>query len=187
MDDGTEIRLYDPQRKPPDWVDLMQPTDCAVFLKNRTTSIPLASDGREFAGTAYATCILFKSFDTAQRFCDGKVKQLPEVRCEIYDAHGLASPPLAVVLHPEFQGEEEDGPIWQQRRKFIMAVLVLAAAILFGSAAVRPNLSDLMIFLGINCVVLALRFLYWDVGLKHRERERFHRVEEHRKMTQKDA
>ena len=36
---GTEIRLFDPR----DWADLMRPTDCAVFLKDRTTSTSLPS------------------------------------------------------------------------------------------------------------------------------------------------
>ena len=125
----------------------MQPTDCAVFMKNRATLTPLGLDGREFADPAHATCFVFKFFDSAQRFCNEKVKELHHVRCEIYDAHGLACPPLAVVLHPDFQQDKQEGSLWRRRRKLIMAGLVLLSAALFSSAAIWPNSRDLTIFL----------------------------------------
>lgn len=35
-------------------------------------------------------------------------------------------------------------------------------------------------FLAFNFILLALRFLYWDFGVKHRERGRQQRLEAHR-------
>jgi hypothetical protein len=37
-------------------------------------------------------------------------------------------------------------------------------------------------FLAFNCILAALRFLYWDFGLKLRERERQQRLEAHRQL-----
>ena len=105
MDSGTEVRLYDPRRRPQDWLELMRPADCAVFLKRRDHSAVLASAGAEFADPEHATCRLFPSFEAAQQFSEAKVRELPHVCCEIYDSQGLASPPLAIVIHPEFHDE----------------------------------------------------------------------------------
>ena len=148
----------------------MRPTECAVFLKDRTTSISLAPDGQAYPSPAQVTCIVFKRLDAAQRFCEAKVQTLPQLRCEIYDAQGLAHPPIAVILHPESQGREEAGPIWSRRRKLGAGALSLISLPLFWMGIWSSNSRDLAIFLGINCILVALRFLYWDFGLKHRTR-----------------
>ena len=187
MDCGTEIRLFDPRRNPQDWTDLMRPTECAVFLKDRTTSISLAPDGQAYPSPTQVTCIVFNRLNAAQRFCEAKVQTLPQLRCEIYDAQGLAHPPIAVILHPEFQRREEAGPIWSRRRKLGAGALSLISLPLFWMGIWSSNSRDLAIFLGINCILVALRFLYWDFGLKHSERERHKRLEDHRKMERGDA
>ena len=184
MDSGIEIRLYDPHRRPQDWVELMQPANCAVFLKRRSDSTPLDPDGAAFADPAKATCLLFQCFDAAQRFSEAKVRELPQVCCEIYDSQGLACPPLAIVIHPGFEGEQEEGSLWRRRRKVLIAALVLMAAALFWKATLLSGSRDLVVFLGINCLVLALRFLYWDAGLKHRVRERQQRLDAYRKRVE---
>ena len=107
VDGGTEIRLFDPERNPPDWTDLMRPTDCAVVLKSQATSASLGTDGQPFRKLADTTCIVFDRLDEAQRFCESKVQALPHLRCEIYDAQGLAHPPLLVIIHPDRQRKEE--------------------------------------------------------------------------------
>lgn len=187
MDCGTEIRLFDPRRKPQDWTELIGPAECAVFLKDRTSSVSLASDGRAPASPAAATRIVFKRLDAAQRFCEAKVHALPRLRCEIYDSQSLAYPPLAVILHPESQRKEDAGPLWSWRRKWGAGALFLIALLLFRMAMHSSNSGDLAIFLGINCILLALRFLYWDFGLKHSERNRLKRLEDHRRAETGDA
>ena len=104
--------MFDPRRNPTEWVDLMQSADCAVLLRSRIDTAALGCDGRPFADPALATCVIFQRLETAEQFCDSTVRALPHVRCEIYDAHGLAHPPLAVIIHPDFQANDESGSIF---------------------------------------------------------------------------
>ena len=131
MHSGTEIRLFDPRRDPPDWTDVIRPTECAVFLKNRSGSTSLAPDGQPYSNPAEVTCIVFASIDAAQQFCEAKVQALAHVRCEIYDAEGLSRPPLLVILHPDLQRKEDAGSVWSRRRKLFAAILVLLSVPLF--------------------------------------------------------
>jgi hypothetical protein len=128
---------------------------------------------------------MFKCLDAAQRYCEAKVQALPHLRCEIYDAQGLAHPPLLVIVHPDYQRKEDSGSQSSRRMKLIAGGLLLTSASLFWIG--RRKSSDLAIFLAINCIFAALRFVYWDFGVKHRERERRRRLEEHRKMERGDA
>jgi hypothetical protein len=185
VEGGTEIRLYDPRRNPQDWTDLVRPTECAVFLKDGSTSTPLASDGRPFSDPAGITCMVFESMDAAQRFCEAKVEALPHLRCEIYDARGLSHPPLLVIAHPDQQRNDESGSGSSRRRKVVAGGVLLTAAPLFWMGWSKS--SDLAIFLAINCVFVAVRLVYWDFGVKHRERERLRRLEQHRRMERGDA
>jgi hypothetical protein len=185
VEHGAEIRMFDPRRNPGDWVDLMQSADCAVLLSSRTDSSALGCDGRPFADPALATCVIFQHLEAAERFFDSTVRALPHVRCEIYDEHGLAKPPLAVVMHPDFHAGDESGPLWTRRRRLIAGGLAVISAALFWGAAAFENPRDVLIFLGINGLVLALRFLYWDAALQHRERQRQARLEAHRSTLSK--
>lgn len=187
VDSGTEIRLFDARRKPPDWIDLMRPTQCAAFLKHRATSAPLRPDGQPFPTAADTTCIVFDRVDEAQRFCEEKVAALPNIRCEIYDAHGLARRPLLVVVHPDAQRQEQAGSYWSRRRKLIACIFCLISVPLFWWGVHSSNSSDIAIFLAINCLFVALRFVYWDAGTRHRERDRRRRLESHRKLERGDA
>ena len=72
VDDGTKIRLFDPRRNPRDWTDLIHPTECAVFLKDRTTSESVTPDGRQYRDPADIECIVFPCLDGAQRFCEAQ-------------------------------------------------------------------------------------------------------------------
>jgi hypothetical protein len=185
--DGTEIRLYDPKRKPQDWTDLIDRTECVVFLKNRADSTSLAANGRPYTKPSDETCVVFHSLDAAQQFGQLKVEHLKHVRFEIYDADGPANRPLLVIVHPEFRRSEESDPIGSRRRRLMMFVLVLSSIPLFWLGAHGTNSSDLAIFFGINCLLLALRFLYWDAGWKASEQKRLARLESHRKLERGDA
>jgi hypothetical protein len=178
VDSGTEVRLFDPRRRPPNWIDLMRPTQCAVFLRDRSSSASLARHGRPYSNVTDINCIVFDTLEAAQRFCESRVLALPHVRCEIYNAEGLAQPPLEVIIHPDHQSKEESGSVSSRRRQVAAVGLLLASPLLFW---IGMRFSDeLTPFLAANCIILAMRFLYWDFGLKHRERERHRRLEAHR-------
>lgn len=116
-----------------------------------------------------ATCIAFANLEAAQRFCEAKVQALPQLRCEIYDAHGLAHPPLLVIVHPDFRHREDSGVLTSRNRKIIAVGLILVSGPLIWLDARRGNTLILPTFLAFNCILTALRFLYWDFGVKQRE------------------
>ena len=45
MADGIEVKLYDPNRQPAQWTEILLPTQCAVIFKDVTTSAPLSPAG----------------------------------------------------------------------------------------------------------------------------------------------
>ncbi len=180
MPDGIEIRLFDPKRDPRDWTDIVRPDQCAVFFKDRTTSASVDANGKRYSATLATTCFLYSHIDNAIQFCEAKVRALPDVRCEIYDSEGLAHPPLIVIIHPDFQDQEDGGSFWSRRRKLIALALFLISPPLIWLDVRRHSELILPTFLAFNCILLALRFLYWDFGVKHRERTRQQRLETHR-------
>ena len=187
VDLGTELRLFDPKRKPRDWTEIIRPTQFAVFLKDRATSHSRAPDGKPYPNPDDTACFVFDQLSAAQLFSESKVQAFPHLRCEIYDAQGLAHPPLLVIVHPDQQDREESGSFWSRRRKLIAVVLFLMAPPLIWIDNRRSNTLVLPTFLAFNCILAGLRFLYWDFGLKHQERERRKRVETHRRREPGDA
>ena len=165
----------------------MSPTECAVFFKHRTTSAPISPAGEAYRTSEETTCVIFDRLEAARQYCETRVQALPQARCEVYDQRGLAKPPLLVIVHPDVRKQEDTGSIWSRRRKLIAAVLILASLPLFWMGAKEGASSDIAIFFGINCIVAALRFIYWDYGIKHREKQRLERVEAHQKAERGDA
>ena len=152
VDCGTEIRLFDPRRNPRDWADLIRPTECAVFLKNRTASASLAPDGQPYPKSADITRVVFDRLDAAQRFCEAKVRALPHLRCEIYDAQGLARPPLLVIIHPDLQRKRILAPFGRTAGNFL-PVLSIISAPFFWIGMRQSSSSDLATFLAFNCTL----------------------------------
>ena len=181
LSNGLEIRLFDPRRTPRDWTDVIGPTQCAVFLRDRATSVSRNADGKPFPDPDATTCLLFDRIDEARDFSEAKVRALPHLRCEIYDADGLAHSPLLVIVHPDVQHEEETGSFWSRRRRVIAVILFLMAPPLIWLDRRHANSLILPTFLAFNCILLGLRFLYWDFGVKHREKEREERLVAHRR------
>ena len=174
--------MFDPRRRPREWMEIIRPTQCAVFLRDRLTSTPLSPEGQPFHSLNETTCLLFDTIAEAQQFCEAKVIERPNLSCEVFDAAGRAHPPLLVITHPDSRGSQEAGQVWSRRRKLIAVGLLLAVPPLLWIDWRRRNTLILPTFLAFNCILAALRFLYWDFGLKLRERERQQRLEAHRRL-----
>ena len=181
MANGTEVRLYDPKREPPEWTGIVLGAQCVVFLADISTSEPLSREGKPFPSAADATCVVFESLDAAQRFCESIVDRQPNVRCEVFDSQGRAHPPMLVVIHPSQQRLDHPGAAWSRRRKRIAALLLTGAVPMFWIGWRSRGAMILPTFLGISMMLIALRFLHWDFGLKHAQREREKRLEAHRR------
>jgi hypothetical protein len=113
------------------------------------------------------------------------VKALPSLCCEVFNFEGRAKPPLLVVIHPDYESDDDSGPAASRRRKLIVAGLFIAGAALF-SINLRGE-SIMATFLGSNCLLFGLRFLYWEYAVKHREQDRRRRLEAHRRIERGDA
>jgi hypothetical protein len=163
----------------------MRPNQCAVLLKDRITSAPLSPIGKPYAVITDVTCILFDDLDAATRFCETRVTALPSLCCEVFNAEGRAKPPLLVITHSDYQGDDDSGPASSRRRKLIVAGLFAAAAALFSLNLRGEN--TLATFLASNCVLFGLRLLYWEYAVKHREEETRRRLEAHRRIERGDA
>src|SRR5258706_16206997 len=92
---------------------------------------------------ADATCIVFQSIDAAQRFCEARVRMIPDLRCDIYDAQGLANSPLLVITHPDFRQKEQSGFLGSRGRMSAATTLLLISVALFWVGA-RASESGLL-------------------------------------------
>ena len=164
---------------------MLGPTQCAAFLKDRMTSAILALSGQP-CRSANATCIVFDTLDSAEAFCEAKVGELPDVRCEIYDSAGLANPALLMIVHPDHQKQGDTGSSWSRRRRPIAVVLFSAAGPLIWIDVRRANTLILPTFLAFNCILAGLRLLLWDFGVKERDEERRKGLEAHRRVERGD-
>jgi hypothetical protein len=136
------------------------------------TSVPLAPDGQPYAKPGDATCIVFQNIDAAQRFCEDRVQVIPDLRCEIYDAQGLANPPLLVITHPDFRQEEQFGFVGSRGPICVADTLLLISVPLFWVGVHASENGILATLIAFNCVIVALRLIHWHFGVKHAEPER---------------
>jgi hypothetical protein len=82
------LRLYDPDRRPPNWTDIIRPGQFAAFARHVEGGGPCDADGRPFASSDLVTCLIFDELDYAARFCEERVTEVPSVRFEVFDSAG---------------------------------------------------------------------------------------------------
>src|SRR4029079_3266606 len=82
----VSIRLFDPDRRPPGWMEIVRPGQYVAFSKTVDTGGSCDPDGVPFADVGQAACLIFKSLDDARTFCEGQVARAPAVRFEIFDS-----------------------------------------------------------------------------------------------------
>jgi hypothetical protein len=180
--EGAEILVYDHRRRPPCWSRIIQPHQCAVFLRDEELGVAVGRDARP-PGKAGATCLLFESIDGAERFCRRMVAEHPQLSCEILDARGRSNPPLMTITR-EHAGGDDDVRGWfpRHRRSVIVALIATALALFWFDYCRRGDL--IMTVFGVNLLAAALRLLLWDSAAKNNERDRIARLETHRLREQ---
>ena len=62
----------------------LQPNQYGIILAELATGIVLSSDGKRHIDSDEAV-IIFDSFEEAETFCDQKIKEFPDVECNIYN------------------------------------------------------------------------------------------------------
>ena len=172
------LRLFDPDRRPPNWSDIIRPGQFVAFSSDADSGGPTGADGRPFDSATAATCVVFDSLSEARQFCEGRVVAIPSVRFEIFDARGRVEEPLVVVVSPSRAGALESSARSTRRRKWAAVVLLAASGPLIaydywtaGGALVLPT------FLGISMALAAVRLLFMNLAVREVERARQARLD----------
>jgi hypothetical protein len=177
--DGVEILLYDHHRRPRSWSEIIQPHQCAVFVRDARKDCSASRQGVPQT-PATATCIIFNSVDRAESVCREIVSAHPNLACEILDHEGRANPPLLTVCAMEAAGGDDDMRGWIGKHRRILASIAIAGAIPLFYYDFRHQGTLVLTVIGINLVAAALRLLLWDAGAKRNERARLARLNAHR-------
>ena len=93
------VRLYDRTREPQGWLQIIRPTEFAVFATFADSGAVCDADGAP-TSLEDANCIIFEKLSDAEAFCREQVTQIPSLRFDILDAAGHRRPPLFTIVHP---------------------------------------------------------------------------------------
>lgn len=160
-----EIAIYDRSRKPSNWMDLIQPTQYAVFLRDAETGAEMISNGRYPEPGDVHSCLIFDSLTEAQQFCRQKVEQIPKLRCDLFDSHGRANPPVTIIVNSLHQHRLDSPPKAQRMIRWGL-VGVAASVPLFALALTHQGEWWIAAFFGVQLAFFGLRLLQWGYGMK---------------------
>jgi hypothetical protein len=166
-----ELKLYDAARNPPNWMQIVQPGEFAVFHRDAASGAMADSAGRLFA-PGEETCVLFPSFAAAESYCRNQVLQAPSLRCEIFDAAGRTRPPLRVVVNPALEKKLEVTAV-SARNKLVLGTALCLASLLFFYLDYRGEGSGswfLFTLIGINLALGGFRVILWGLGVREQVR-----------------
>jgi hypothetical protein len=174
------LRLFDRDRQPPDWTDIIRPGQYVAFSKTIDTGGSCDQDGQPFASPDDVTCLIFNGLAEARAFCEEQVTRAPAVRFEIFDSAGRREPPLLVIVDPSRIATLEGNPRGIRVRKWWAWTLIVGAVPLFWYDYQHDE--GMLIFptvLGINMVIIAARLMQLNGAYVHAERLRQKRLGEH--------
>ena len=175
-----ELRLFDANRHPSSWTEIIRPGQYAAFSKRRETGAPCDRGGQPFAAVEDATCLLFAGLEAARTFCQEQVLRAPDVQFEIFDSSGRGDGPLLIIVHPSRTAALEGNARGIRIRTWsAAAVLVVSTALFWYDYQHDQGMLVFPTLLGINLVVVAARLLQLNGSYAHAERARQRRVSEH--------
>jgi hypothetical protein len=166
-----EVPIHDRNRNPPNWTDLIQPTQYAAFLSDADSGAEMTSDGRVLDAGMIRCCLIFDSLAEVEQYCRQKVEQIPTLRCDIFDSHGRANPPVASLVNA---GREHklDSPKKAQRMMRWGLICMAASLPLFWITWARRGEAWIAAFFGVQLAFFGLRLLQWGYGMKEELRNR---------------
>lgn len=158
------VALHEPGRRGT-WLDQIAVGEYPVFLRDGNTCAERNAAGKPLQPGEPSVCLVFATLEEARQFCEQKVRELPQLRCDIYDHQGLAKPPLKTY------GDREWDP--GARTLLLLAgAAFLGAIVLFWWDWTRRGELILPSIVAINLVAAALRLLFWGLGKVDQRRER---------------
>ena len=172
------VRVFDPNRQPPNWTDIIRPGQLVAFSKNIDSGAPCDAAGVPFASPESLTCVIFDSLAEADAFCTESVQRVPTLRFDVFDSVGRALPPLLTIVHPSRVATLDGNPRSARINKWASIALVVAAPILFWVDWWKyDGLLILPTILGINMLIIAARLIQLNGAHATAERARRERLE----------
>lgn len=168
------LRVYDPNRRPRDWSELVEPSQLVVFASLADGGVPCDFEGRPTTHEE-ALCALVETWADAEALCDDCVARHPGVRLDVFDAHGRSRPPLLTVVHPSLRRTLEGDAGTRRRQRRLAAGLIGLAPLLFW-ADWHYGLLGLPTLGGLNALVFAGRLLQLAAAYEAEEQRRDARV-----------
>jgi hypothetical protein len=158
----TWTRLYDPDRTPAHWTEIVREDQMVVFISDARTQAPRDADGRPFCAAdgsdrgQYAA--LCEDVAEARNFAREVVARHPELCCRIYDSQGKSRPSLEVIYDPGVRHWYTG--LAHARRLALGGAALACAGITFVAIDVSRNLAWIWGYvLGLKCLILAGIFL----------------------------
>jgi hypothetical protein len=166
-----EVRFYDPNRKSASWMEVIQPTQYAVFFCDVETGADLTSDGHYLDPGMMHSCLIFDSLEETEQYCRRKIEGIPNLRCDVFDSHGRANPPVATFVSQQYEDRLESQAKAERMMRWAF-VLIAASFPLFWYTWKTRGEGWLAIFFGIQLIFIGLRLLHWGYSTKEELRYR---------------
>ena len=174
------LRVYDPERRPSNWTEIIRPGQFVAFAKQFDSGAPCDAAGTPFVSTDAITCLIFDSLPAADAFCRARVEDVPTVRFDIFDSAGRAQPPLLTIVHASRTPALEGNPRTQRLNTWGAIALIFAAPVLFWiDWAKYDGLLILPTILGINFLLIAARLFQLNGAYASAEKSRRERLSRH--------
>ena len=153
----TWTRLYDPNRTPDHWTEIISDGEYSVFILTAGDRMPRDMEGLPFSsgGESAAICA---DLDEAVTFANAIVARHPELCAEIYDHEGKSGEPLRIVYEPSVRGKYEGRPY--AKRETAWGVTIVCCGIAFIIVDFRHHLEWIWGYIiGLKLVIIGGSFL----------------------------
>ena len=158
-----ELKLYDPERQPPSWTELIHPGQYAVFHSNVHTDTASRPDGSFFSPGEESTCLVFDSLLEAESYCQARVEEVPSLRCDIFDHTGKSKSPMLTYVNQIYVKSPQKYAKWGW-------ALIAASLPCFWAEWYWNGTLLIPVIVGINLVFAGLRMIYWGKGGSEKRR-----------------
>ncbi|MBZ5531218.1 MAG: hypothetical protein LAO20_07290 [Acidobacteriia bacterium] len=163
-----ELRLCDPDRRPNEWTGLVHEGQYAVFHSDVRSDIEKKADGHFLAAGEDSTCLVFDSLSEAEAYCEAKVNEISNLRCDIYDHTGKSKRPMLTYVNKVHEKADN-------KRALLGWGLVALSLPCFWIEWHSHGTFLVPMIVGINLVFAGLRMVYWGKGgLEKRRSTREH-------------
>ncbi|MCU1310495.1 MAG: hypothetical protein JWO20_1620 [Candidatus Angelobacter sp.] len=96
-----EIKIYDAERKPANWTEVLSDSQVAVFASDAASGGHRnPSGGGSGSSGEQSTCLVFENLDEAVAYCASQ-QDVPRLRLDIYDKAGKAKEPIRSFIAKE--------------------------------------------------------------------------------------